>query len=166
VLQRLLKRWPVRIYDNRGNLVPLIAPPRIAKHERTGWWKPKYTGGHAGHAADWEVQTRTAGLYGAFCGLSIVGSRPLSEYLLRNAAFPGKTYLVMVLTGLLCWPLFPFVTRFVRSSRRHQLRTAYLAAKHCPSCDYDLSQIPPQSIGTTTCPECGAEWNLGETRAP
>ncbi|MFT3685153.1 MAG: hypothetical protein QM783_09555 [Phycisphaerales bacterium] len=160
MLRNLLKRWPITIRDDRGNPVPLIAPPRIAKKDRTGWWNPKYTGGHAGYAVDWQVQMRTAQMYGVFCGLAMMVSRPLSEYWLRNTVFPGKTYLVMLLTGMLCWPFFPLVTRLIRNSRRRELRAAYLTARHCPSCDYALAKIPRPDGETSVCPECGAAWKL------
>ncbi|HZW05552.1 MAG TPA: hypothetical protein VFF65_00400 [Phycisphaerales bacterium] len=160
MLNRLLKRWPVMIRDDRGAPVPLVAPPKLGKHERTGWWRPRYSGPHAGHGADWESQIRAASLYGLCCGLSITGSRPLAEHLLRNSALPGKTYLVMLLTGLLCWPLYPVVMRFVRSARRGELRSAYIASRHCPSCDYDISRTAVGDSAITTCPECGAAWKL------
>lgn len=40
-------------------------------------------------------------------------------------------------------------------------RAAYLEAKHCASCAYDLAGLPTADDSCLECPECGAAWKLG-----
>lgn len=39
-------------------------------------------------------------------------------------------------------------------------KSSCLAACICPSCGYQLTEIPRQADGCTVCPECGAAWRL------
>lgn len=172
----LLKRWPIMIRDDgggsggggegSGRAVELVGRPVFDKTNLTGRFSKKYTGPHAGHAEDYALMLRVSGIYGGVIGGTMVLSRPIAEFMLRQWNFEHKWVLVAVLTGVLGWPLFPVVQRIVRGSRREALRSAYLKARHCPSCDYDLSTLPAGAGELTVCPECGARWWVGEVDGP
>jgi hypothetical protein len=44
--------------------------------------------------------------------------------------------------------------------QRYSVAVVFIQERICPSCLYDLQNLPPQEDGCTVCPECGAAWRL------
>lgn len=52
------------------------------------------------------------------------------------------------------------IIRFSANSDPLLFRGAMLRRKRCPSCAFELRDIPGDADGYTICPECGAAWQL------
>jgi hypothetical protein len=163
MLRWLLQRWPIRLRDDRGRDVDLVPRPKYQRSDIRGTWMPRYIGPNAAHAVELDRHKRTSAIYGAIVGGSFFVTGKIAHTLLAGVAIPGKIFVVPLIVGV-CWlPLFPLLLRHARGRMRMSLRDAYLAARHCASCDYDLARTPAESDGCTPCPECGAAWKLAAT---
>lgn len=48
--------------------------------------------------------------------------------------------------------------------RSSAFQARMLAEGRCPSCDYGINGVEPQSDGCAVCPECAAAWMVGSPR--
>jgi hypothetical protein len=161
----VLKKWPIKISDDRGREVCLLPPPRFKHSDAKPVWNPKYIGAHWGHRTDFELQTQGGMLYGAATGICLILTIKLAGFLMQGIKFTGKDWVVPFVAGMICWPMFPFFIRNARSRSRDKLRAAYLRACRCPSCDYDLSGQQKEPDGCSMCSECGAAWRMASPPA-
>lgn len=166
MFQWVMKKWPIIIHDDRGQDVPLTPPVKYNKKDFGGFLRSKYIGNHPGHCADNKASMSAAGLYGGLTGVTIVAQKAIARFALRGYSGFGKQWLVPLIAGMLAWPFFPFVIRYIRQKRASELRAAYIKARHCASCDYDLTNLPVDPDGCTKCPECNAAWKLESIPAP
>ncbi len=166
MLQRVLKKWPIVIRDDRGKNVPLSPPVKYDRNDFGGFLRSKYIGNHAGHAADSKAMQSAGAIYGAVMGGTMFATQAAAQFALRAYTGIGKQWIVPIIAGMLAWPFFPFFVRYVRQKRAPELRAAYIKARHCASCDYDMSNLPVEQDGCSKCPECDAAWKLEPARLP
>ncbi len=65
--------------------------------------------------------------------------------------------------GLLWLALGVVVVQVVRVVLLKWYNPALLVIGHCPSCGYDLTELPREDDGCVVCPECGAAWAVDGT---
>ena len=94
------------------------------------------------------------------CALLLVGSAIVR--LATGTITPGVfVWQALLYQGVWIVPLVFW--RAACRSRFHRIRQAMLDHLRCPHCGYDLRGLPAdRTDGTTTCPECGCAWGLGE----
>ncbi len=157
----VLKKWPIKIRDDRGREVPLTSEPQYSSHEfSSSRWSTKYIGKHHGRRLEWESRSRATWAHMMLIGLSSPGLVWVARWLTTPLTIPGKQVIMFAVLVAIMWPLFPLLLRIQRWEERSRLRSGYLAAGHCPSCDYDLSSQPKEPDGCSMCPECGAAWKM------
>jgi hypothetical protein len=73
------------------------------------------------------------------------------------AVFLAAPVLGVVLLGvwLVAWLLWWF------TRGRQRAAEAMATEGRCPSCAYDIAQLPVADDGCTICPECGGAWRVG-----
>lgn len=165
MLRWMMKKWPIQIRDDRGRVVSLTPPVKYDKKDYGGFLRSKYIGNHAGHGVDATAVKSASALYGGLGGMTMIASQGVAQFALRGYSGVGKQWLVLIIAGMLGWPFFPVVVRYIRQKKSAELRGAYIKARHCASCDFDLNNLPVESDGCTKCPECDAAWRLEPVRA-
>jgi hypothetical protein len=166
MLRWVLKKWPIKIRDDRGREVNLASEPRYESHEfLSSRWSTKYIGKHHGHRLEWEARSRVTWVQVMLIGLSAPGLTWVAKWLTSPLTVPGKQVITLAALMAVMWPLFPLLLRIQRWEERSRLRSGYLAAGHCPSCDYPLGECGIAADGCRVCPECGAAWKLASAPA-
>ncbi len=64
----------------------------------------------------------------------------------------------LVFAAAAWWLILPHVRRrlWIRNWKRR-----FMELGRCPTCQYSIASLEPESDGCTVCPECGGAWRLG-----
>jgi hypothetical protein len=160
----VLKKWPIKISDDRGREVTLVGPPKWQRGTEKGWWRPKYIGSHQGRRLEVELRNNASFPYALVPILLFMVAMRASKFAVPVGGWQGE----VMRGGLVLAILLPFGLYNLRSHRaraKQDLVRAYLASSRCPSCDYDLSAQPKDTDGCSMCPECGAAWKMASPPA-
>ncbi len=160
----VLKKWPIKIRDDRGRETPLINPPRWPRGSRKGWWQPQYVGTHSGLRLEAQLRNDAVFPYGLAPVIVFFVTLHFSKYLVPFYGWQGE-----IIRGAIVLAIsIPFSFYNLRSHRARaspELVRSYLASNRCPSCDYDLSAQVAAADECKVCSECGAAWRMASPPA-
>ena len=159
----MMTRWH-KLTDARGAkrkqcfINQAIKASRLTRKELL---RPKESGSF------WKMLFLTGALAFVLCILFLIYT--LSMLLLMNptpssvASFVVIEFLMAIFasflfTGSVCGYMH---NKIMWRSRESAIR-AMTRSGLCPSCGYEIRQIPPESDGCVVCPECNAAWKLME----
>lgn len=133
LMPTLLPRTTLAITDDRGAAVSLAPPSRTEPILRS--------------SIRWSVIILAAiciGMVIAFEVLLAIG---------MGVIYAGG---LVIIAGI----CFLTARRFRHHRPGRATARALLARRRCPACTYDLTALPADPDGCTTCPECSAGWNV------
>jgi ssDNA-binding Zn-finger/Zn-ribbon topoisomerase 1 len=76
-------------------------------------------------------------------------------YFARHWFWPGAPWYWPPLIG---FAVMPLVLRRAQCEHRRWRAPFFVSIGRCPSCGYELSQLPIEADGCVVCPECGGAW--------
>ena len=142
--RRIAIRWKLWVWDDRGVRRTMVEGLQRSLHRKICY-----------HYMNEFAMQRPAMAVGFVLLVVLLAGMPVFETV-SGLEFPG--WLVFSLVPWTLWLVIVII-----KSQAIATLCAFLHRAVCPSCEYPLVQLTPESDGCSICPECGGAWRLPAT---